>query len=208
MDKIDRSELKSKAKEQLKGRWGLAIFTVFVSNVLVNSSNVIDMLNEEFNISQNLVLSFNLFGLLFSGVLFIGLCKFLLNFTTNKEEPKFSDLFSQFKIYFKSLGLYILILLASVVGLLLLLIPGIIVALMFSQAYYILAENPNKGIIECLKESIELMKGHKWEFFVLELSFIGWWLLAILTLGIGTLWVSPYQKVTETNFYLKLKHNL
>ena len=205
---MNRAELKSKAKEQLKGRWGLAILTVFVSNVIINSYNSIDRLDNQIYIPEKLVLSFGLLAFLFTGVISIGLRKFLLNFITNKDEPKFSDLFSQFKIYFKSLGLFILMSLAMVLGLLLLLFPGIIVYLMFSQAYFILAENPDKGIIESLRESSELMKGYKWEFFVLQLSFIGWWLLAILTLGIGSLWVSPYQKVTEANFYLKLKNNI
>ena len=77
---------------------------------------------------------------------------------------------------------------------------------MYSQSFYILAENPDKGIFQCLEESSRLMSGHKWELFVLELSFIGWWILAGLTLGIGSLWVEPYQKVTETNFYFKLKY--
>ena len=51
------------------------------------------------------------------------------------------------------------------------------------------------------------MYGYKWEFFVLQLSFIGWFLLAGLTLGRGSLWINPYKKVKETNFYLKLKSN-
>ncbi len=76
---------------------------------------------------------------------------------------------------------------------------------MFSQAFFILAEDRSKSITECLSESAEMMKGYKWEFFVLELSFIGWWIVSALTLGIGGLWVAPYQKVTEANFYLNLK---
>ncbi|MBQ6819924.1 MAG: DUF975 family protein [Clostridium sp.] len=206
---MNRRELKSKAKGQLKGNWGLAILTILISSIIISFSDVINRLDDEImHIPTTIVLSFNLISLLFTGVISVGLSKFLLNFTTNKAEAKFSDLFSQFKIYFKSLGLYILILLATLLGLLLLLIPGFIISLMLSQSFYILAEDPDKGIIDCLKESSQLMKGHKWEFFVLGLSFIGWWLLAILTLGIGGLWVSAYQKVTETNFYLKIKYNL
>lgn len=129
-----------------------------------------------------------------------------MNFTTNTEEPKFKDLFSYFNIFFKSLGLFVLIGIITLLGTIFLIIPGIIVALMYSQTFYILAEDPSKGIFECLEESSRLMSGHKWDFFVLELSFIGWWLLAGLTLGIGSLWVNPYQQVTEANFYLQLKY--
>ena len=49
------------------------------------------------------------------------------------------------------------------------------------------------------------MKGYKMDLFLLELSFIGWWLLVLVTLGIASLWVIPYIKVTEANFYLDIK---
>ncbi|GAA0107142.1 MULTISPECIES: DUF975 family protein [Clostridium] len=205
---MNRAELKSTAKEQLRGRWGLAIITVLVSNLIINSYNMFKGVDFVIEISENLTLTLNLISLIFGGVVSTGLSKFLLNFTTNREVPKFADLFSQFKIFFKALGLFILMGIAIILGTLFFIIPGIIVALMFSQAFYILAENPNKGIFECLEESSNLMHGYKWELFVLQLSFIGWELLAVLTFGIASLWINPYQKVTEANFYLKLKYNI
>ena len=205
---MNRAELKSTAKEQLRGRWGLAIITVLVSNLIINSYNMFKGVDFVIEISENLTLTLNLISLIFGGVVSTGLSKFLLNFTTNREVPKFADLFSQFKIFFKALGLFILMGIAIILGTLFFIIPGIIVALMFSQAFYILAENPNKGIFECLEESSNLMHGYKWKLFVLQLSFIGWELLAVLTFGIASLWINPYQKVTEANFYLKLKYNI
>ena len=86
-------------------------------------------------------------------------------------------------------------------------VPGIIVGLMFSQSYYILSEDPSKSITQCIKESVDMMNGHKWDLFYLELTFIGWWLLTAITVGIAGLWVAPYVKVTETNFYLSIKNN-
>ncbi|MGX4600515.1 DUF975 family protein [Faecalimicrobium sp. JNUCC 81] len=74
---------------------------------------------------------------------------------------------------------------------------------MFSQVYFILAQDPSIGVIECLQRSSEMMKGHKLDLFILELSFIGWLILCIFTLGIGFLW---YQ-MTLTNFYLNLKES-
>lgn len=204
---MDRAYLKSKAKEQLRGRWGLAIITVFISNFFINTTNFSQGLKFVVDVSPKVSLTFNFITLILGGVISTGLSKFLLNFTTNTEEPKFKDLFSYFNIFFKSLGLFVLIGIITLLGTIFLIIPGIIVALMYSQAFYILAEDPSKGIFECLEESSRLMSGHKWEFFVLGLSFIGWWLLAGLTLGIGGLWVEPYQKVTEANFYLQLKYD-
>ena len=78
---------------------------------------------------------------------------------------------------------------------------------MFSQAFYILSEDPSKSITQCINESVKLMNGHKWDLFYLNLTFIGWWLVSILTLGIAALWVAPYQKLTEANFYLDLNSN-
>ncbi|GAA0085566.1 DUF975 family protein [Clostridium sp. CTA-7] len=203
---MNRLELKSKAKEQLRGRWGVALITVFVANLIINSSITKETIDFFGEFSSSVSISINIISLLFGGVISVGLSKFLLNFITNNEEPQFKDLFSNFNIYFKTLGLYILMMLAIGIATLFLIIPGIIVALMFSQAFYILAEDPSKGIFECLEESSNIMSGHKWDFFVLELSFIGWWLLAILTFGIAGLWISPYQNLTEANFYLSLKN--
>lgn len=50
------------------------------------------------------------------------------------------------------------------------------------------------------------MDGHKWQLFCLHLSFIGWWLLCILTLGIGTLWLAPYSQNSTAAFYEDLKN--
>ncbi|MBM6859007.1 DUF975 family protein, partial [Clostridium saudiense] len=161
---------------------------------------------ERFGLEKvTLSVSVNLLSIFLGGVISTGLCKLLLNIATKREKPNVENIFSYFDIYLKTLGLNILISIAVIIGFILFIIPGIIVALMFSQAFFILAEDRSKSITECLSESAEMMKGYKWEFFVLEVSFIGWWIVSALTLGIGGLWVAPYQKVTETNFYLNLK---
>ena len=151
--------------------------------------------------------SLDLITLLLGGVISVGLCRFLLDMATKRREPRFNTLFSRFNIYLKTLGLNILITLAVLAGTLLFIIPGIIVSLMFSQAFYILSEDPSKSITQCINESVKLMNGHKWDLFYLNLTFIGWWLVSILTLGIAALWVAPYQKLTEANFYLDLNSN-
>ena len=84
---------------------------------------------------------------------------------------------------------------------LLLLIPGIVKSYAYSMAYYVKADNPEFGWRECLDESIELMRGHKWELFVQDLSFIGWFIVGALCLGVGTLWVAPYYAQARAVFY-------
>ncbi|WP_294174861.1 YciC family protein [uncultured Clostridium sp.] len=202
---MDTAQLKSRAKEQIRGKWGVAIGTVLFANIILEVDFAYRVTSELG--AEGLSYSINLIALLLGGVISVGLCRFLLNMATGREEARFDNLFSGFNIYLKTLGLNILITLAVVAGTLLFIIPGIIVSLMFSQAFYILSEDPSKSITQCISESVNLMTGHKWELFHLELTFIGWWLLAVITLGIAALWVSPYQKLTEANFYLYLKNN-
>ncbi len=202
---MNTTELKANAKEQLRGKWAVAIATVLVANILIDS-DVMYKVSEKFGLI-GLSISCSLISLFLGGVISVGLCKFLLDMTTKREEPRFETLFSQFNIYLKTLGLNILITLSVCIGTILFIVPGIIVGLMFSQSYYILSEDPSKSITQCIKESVDMMNGHKWDLFYLELTFIGWWLLTAITVGIAGLWVAPYVKVTETNFYLSIKNN-
>ena len=72
--------------------------------------------------------------------------------------------------------------------------------------YYIALDNPNMGIMEIIKKSKTMMKGYKWQYFVLILSFIGWEILSLFTLGILNLWLMPYMEVTFANFYNKIRN--
>ena len=201
---MDRTVLKSNAKAQLSGKWGLAIGTLLVGTIIISGfSSAVGFIEPKSSISINLG---RLINILFGGVITLGISKFVLNIATNKEEASFNDLFSGFNIYLKTLGLWIVMGLCIGIATICLIVPGIIVALMFSQAFFILCENNEKSIDECLKESIEIMKGYKVDLFVLGLSFIGWWIVAVITFGIGALFVYPYQKVTYANFYLALKN--
>ncbi|MEG1254427.1 DUF975 family protein [Clostridium sp.] len=80
-------------------------------------------------------------------------------------------------------------------------IPIIILSLYFFPALILICENNNRGIWESIKYSFKLMNGNVWSLFVLHLSFIGWSLLCILSLGIGFLWLIPYINTTLLNFY-------
>ena len=82
-----------------------------------------------------------------------------------------------------------------------LIIPGIIASLRYSLAYFVLADNPSIGILKSINESKRLMRGNILKLFLLGLSFIGWILLCIPTLGIALLWVYPYMEVSMVAFY-------
>jgi uncharacterized membrane protein len=88
---------------------------------------------------------------------------------------------------------------------LLLIIPGIIKSYAYRMVPYILADNPNIGVIEAITLSKEMTAGHKFDIFVLDLSFIGWYFLGALALGIGVLFVMPYENATNAELYLVLR---
>ena len=105
-----------------------------------------------------------------------------------------------------------LILLALVQGVfvflwsLLFVIPGIIATYRYRMAKFILLDNPDMGVMDCIRASKQMMKGHKWECFVLELSFIGWQLLAGLPyIGYAVMiWTAPYINTTMVLYYMAL----
>lgn len=88
---------------------------------------------------------------------------------------------------------------------LLLIIPGIIKAYAYALTPYIVVEHPEMSASEVLSESERLMEGHKFDFFWLQLSFIGWFILSLLTLGIGFFWLEPYCQTSIASFYNDIK---
>ncbi|GAU77011.1 integral membrane protein [Fusibacter sp. 3D3] len=97
--------------------------------------------------------------------------------------------------------------------LLLFIIPGIIKAYAYSMVPYILADNPNIDSNRAIELSVEMTNGQKWDMFVLDLSFLGWYILGSLLFGIGTWFVNPYVDATKAQLYASLrlgaiKHNL
>ena len=90
---------------------------------------------------------------------------------------------------------------------LLFIIPGIVKAYAYSMVPYILADNPNIGAKKAIRLSNNMTYGHKFDMFVLDLSFLGWYLLGILALVIGVLFVMPYENATKAELYLVLRRN-
>lgn len=122
-----------------------------------------------------------------------------------REYTGIGELFAYFPMAFKVFGLSLWIGLFTMLWSCLFWIPGIIAALRYSQAFYILAENPDMSIRECVNRSKMMMSGRLWEYFVLELSFILWALLTVVTCGIAGIYVTPYTSVTLAGYYLSLK---
>ncbi len=138
-----------------------------------------------------------------SGAVRQGLCQFNINLIKKDAPAEFNVLFSKFsnlgKCLLLNLAMWLLILAWS----LLLIIPGIIAAYRYAMAPYIMAQNPDIGVMDAIGQSKELMRGHKGRLFWLDLTFVGWALLSVLTFGIGFLWLNPYMEAARAAFYLE-----
>ncbi|MBU3207705.1 DUF975 family protein [Clostridium algidicarnis] len=181
-------EIKDNAKFQLRGRWFNAILGFLIYGVIIGAvSRVWD---------EGWIIS-----LLLQGPMLFGLSKFFLQFKRTRENVSYEVLFSGFSKFKDTFLLGVIIQLSVIVGIILLIIPGIVIALMYSQAFPIMVDNPNIGAIEALSMSRGYMKGNLMRLLFLQLSFIGWSLLSILSVGIGFIWLQPYYQLSTINFY-------
>lgn len=137
----------------------------------------------------------------------VGLCSYFLESRKTVTDAGFSRLFYGFGggRYLNILTVMFLKNLFVFGWTLLLIIPGIIKAYQYAMVPYILAEYPDMDYRTALKQSKDMMDGHKFEYFVLELSFIGWELLGLLACCIGVIFVTPYKNATFAEFYAELR---
>ena len=139
--------------------------------------------------------------------LYIGFISYILSLT-REEEVSLTDIFQNYK----KIGLIIVALIISYVfiifGYILLIIPGIMIAFSLVMVGYLLADSKETSISEArniIRESIEMMNGYKLDYFIFELSFIGWYFLGAITFGIAYIYVIPYFTFANTLYYQRLK---
>lgn len=141
--------------------------------------------------------------LIIGGAVRQGLCQLSINLIKKDAPAEFNVLFSKFSNLGKCLLLNLAMWLLIFAWSLLLIVPGIIAAYRYAMAPYIMAQNPDIGVMDAIGQSKELMRGHKGRLFWLSLTFIGWVLLSVLTFGIGFLWLNPYMEAVQAAFYLE-----
>lgn len=115
------------------------------------------------------------------------------------------SLFEGYNDYLRITGTYLLMYLYIVLWTLLLVIPGIIKSVSYSQTLFILRDEPALKYNGAIERSMAMMEGHKMDYFLLILSFIGWYILGIVSFGIGFLWINPYITRALVIFYEDLK---
>ena len=179
-------KVKLKAKAALKGNWLGAIMALLLYVVLFAALEATGI------------------GTIFSGVLAYGYAAFCLELVKAKK-ARVGVLFSgMFKKFLKKWGASLLTGLYIVLWSLLLLIPGMIKYYAYAMTPYIMTEKPDMRISDAITKSRAIMKGHKWQLFLLDLSFIGWMLLSVLTLGLALVYVWPYYNAARAAFYKEI----
>ena len=185
-------DFKMQAKAALKGNWGKFALIFFIYSAILGGVSATGV--------------GSIATLVVAGPFALSLAIVSLK-VIRAEGIAVGDLFEGFKNFVPA---FVLGLLNSIfIGLwsLLLFVPGIIKTYAYSMSTYILADNPEMNQGEARRASIEMMKGHKWELFCLHFSFIGWYLLSCLTLGILFFWVNPLVQTATAAFYENLKNN-
>lgn len=216
---MNASELRLKARQSLKGNYWNAVLMAFLASIfgalIVNGGTFdLDFKQEVPTVLQDLpkivarVLlavigtfsALSLVHLILGGVVQLGYAQYLLK-QQDREISAMKDLFSQFD-RFKD-GFLQLFLRKLFVALwsLLLVIPGIYKSFAYSMTPFLMAEDPTLSARAAMRLSEEKMDGHKWELFCLELSFIGWILLAVITFGVGEIFLAPYMNAAFAAFY-------
>jgi len=225
-------ELRACARQQLNGVWGAMAFTYFVFFLIYlpyyfisTLTSITDSLEKysflsysilelvEESIPEIIVQLLPVINFLLSIAVAIAAGPFALGFAgyflkrVRGEEIATRNIFDGFYFFSRSFLAQLLIQLFTFLWSLLLIIPGIVKALGYSMAFYIMYDNPQIKPLEAIKKSQIMMKGYKGKLFLLELSFLGWAILCILTFGIGFLWLNPYIYLSMANFYENLKRN-
>ncbi|MDP7026818.1 MAG: DUF975 family protein [Candidatus Marinimicrobia bacterium] len=189
--------LMAQALKSLTGKWGIAIGAWLVFFILTDFQVGWEWQGDD---GGDYKIGLKIIGLLIGGPLALGYTTLILLISRN-QKPDFAILFSGFKRFGISLAAYLLMAIFIILWFLLLIIPGIIACLRYSQTWYILSEDENIGPLEAITKSKEMMVGNKWKLFCLYFRFTGWFILCIVTLGFAGLYVGPYLSQSCANFY-------
>ena len=201
---MSNSELKAKAKESMKGKWDKIIPVIILYGLISGSLSLIISFKYGQKPPAQITSSTSLITSIITAFFVLGYNSFFLKLARNKD-VEVNELWSKTGQFIRAFVATFLIGLAVGVGLVLLIIPGIIFALMFSMTMFIMVDDENISPIDAMKKSAEMMKGHKGDLFVLILSFIGWMILGLLTFCILYIWLMPYMNTAMCNFYDSIK---
>ena len=193
---VENQILKDNARRQLGDRifektWLMMMVIFLIYSAVISSAGSV---------------GFGVGAVIISGPLLYGLNRICVKLVVGAGDILIEDTLVGFKESFvNSLLLSLLTALYTFLWSLLFVIPGIVKSYSYAMAPYILQDSPELAPDECLDASKKMMEGNKWQLFCLDFSFIGWYFVGALCLGIGVFWVEPYHALARANFYMALK---
>jgi uncharacterized membrane protein len=198
---MENNQIMKEAQESLKGKWGISIAACLIAGVITIMITILGgyLINEDWG--------GNLLSLFVTPPIGVGLALFFLNIHSgNKLEIR--TIFNPFKeVWLNSVLAYFMMIVIIIIGSILFIIPGIIASLMFSQVFYIIAEDNKIDPYNALVKSKKMMDGNKWKLFKIILRILLLAIVCILTLGIGFIWLAPYQNAVYAKFYNVIKES-
>ena len=186
---VSNQDILSSAWDSLSGYWGIAIGFSLIYGIIAG-----------------VAAQFFIPILIIGGPLSLGYSIFTIGIV-RKKNPQIGDMFEGFNFFGKALGSYLLYFLIVFSGLILLIVPGIYWGLMYSQVYFILADNPNITVKDAFQKSKEIMDGSKLKLFLLTLLYSVLLILSAFTLFIGLIAIIPWIRVANAKFYEYLINN-
>ena len=177
------SELRAQAREALRGKWPMAAVAALIYSAIAGGLSAIPVIGGLCSLFVGLPVAYGF------TIVMLGVCR--------GKDIDFGVLFEGFQDYGRIFVTMLLQAVYTILWSLLLVIPGIIKSYSYAMTSFILKDEPEK--------SMAMMEGNKMKLFMLDLSFIGWAILCIFTLGIGLLFLQPYVAISRAAFYEDLK---
>lgn len=195
---MDNTQLRAEARHLLTGRWNACALMTLIVSVLSGSISAVFGRKGPFSFLGSPL------SLFVGAPLNLGVSAIFLKLYEGKGF-EYEEIFHGFRDYGRAVVAGLLTSLYVLLWSLLLIVPGVIAALGYSMTFYVLVENPGMPASQAMALSKRMMEGHKMDLFMLLLSFIGWFILCIFSMGIGFFWLGPYMQMSVTIFYRQIK---
>lgn len=189
------SELRAVSRTTLSGNWMMAALATLVYLLIAGGVSSIPVAGSVLAIIITYPLAYG-FAILF------------LDLFREGKPIDIGKLFDGFKDFGRVWETLILVAIYTILWTCLLIIPGIVKSYSYALTPFILKDEPELKYNAAIEKSMRMMDGYKMKLFLLDLSFIGWMILSILTLGIGLLFLQPYMNTARAAFYEDLKAEL
>ncbi len=223
---FERKKYKQFAIQQLKNRWGIPVLITFITYLVIelfdipsiryvlkqsafydiiqnnyySSAELMELISQ-LSLPTNLSMLITIFQEVVEKIFIVAGINVFLKMSRSPEKINLALFFDGLNDWWRATRAALWNLLWVTLWSFLFFIPGIVKQIAYSQMFYLISEYKTLSVTKAMEISKIITRGHKWHLFVMGLSFIGWGILCILTLGIGYLFLEPYARMSFINAY-------